>query len=58
MARDDIEWMIDGKGGAYLRDRDGWSANHAKRAERAAEDERRKWIWRHNNPQAVLGASR
>lgn len=55
MERNDIEWALDGKGGAYLRDRADWTAHHTKELARSAEEERRRWIWRHRNPQALTG---
>jgi len=57
MARNDIEWVLDGKGGAYLRDIPAFTEHHTKELARAAEQERRKWIWRHNNPDKVTGGA-
>ena len=55
--RNDLEWVIDGRGGAYLRDVAGWASAHTRTLAQAAEKERHRWIWRHNNPQSVTGAA-
>lgn len=55
MARSDIEWAIDGKGGAYLRDRASWTASRTAELKRANETERARWKWRQANPEKALG---
>lgn len=55
MARNDIEWVLDGHGACYLRDIPAFTQHHTKALARSAEQERRKWIWRHNNPEKVIG---
>lgn len=50
MVRTDIEWVTDGKGGCYLRDRAEWTAQHTRDLAKAAEKDRRDWAWRQSHP--------
>lgn len=45
--RDDIEWVM-GPTGPFLQYKPEWSKRHAAQIERDREDERRRWIHRHN----------
>jgi hypothetical protein len=48
--RDDIEWVL-GPSGPSLQYKLDWSAAHARGIERDREDERKRWIWRHEREQ-------
>lgn len=50
MVRRDIEWVLDGKGGAYLRDREDWSREHRREISKAADKDRADWLWRQQHP--------
>lgn len=43
MHRDDIEWVCDGKGGAFLRDKPEWTRKHTQEMKRAYDDDRARW---------------
>lgn len=54
MARKDIEWVPDEKGGAYLRDKPSVSAARMEEGKRAAERERREYNHRQKYPITAL----
>jgi hypothetical protein len=50
MVRTDIEWVLDGNGGAFIRDKPEWSAKNMREVAQQHESERQKWAHRLRNP--------
>ena len=51
MSRNDCEWVLDGRGGCYLRDRNGWTEAHTRQMAEDRERQRERWIDRHRRPE-------
>lgn len=50
MQRRDVEWVIDGRGGCYLRDHPGWAESHGRALKAKQEDEQRRYMRAMRNP--------
>lgn len=50
-----LQWMVMPNGELKLGEVNGYSERRTKELERDREEERRRWIWRHRNPERVTG---
>ena len=53
MVRNDIEWIM-GSNGPLLTSRAGYAESLTKQLADRAEDDRQKWIHRHNHPERYV----